>query len=160
MITVAPGAVTIQPSVIPGSSAQPVTVTAVRGQTVNATLEYSVTSSLTLTPAKLELEVGQTATLVATATTLFPSAIPATIQLTLPAGLEATGPVRLSGAISSAAPLTLRVPVKATAAVTDASIRAALEPNCNVQALSSVTDRKSTRLNSSHRNTSRMPSSA
>ena len=138
-ITVAPGAVTIQPSVIPGSTAKPVTVTAVRGQTVAATLEYSVTNNITLTPAQLSLEVGQTATLVATATTLFPTAIPATIGLTLPAGLEATGPVRLTGSISSAAPLTLRVPVKATAAVTSANIRAALEPNCNVQALSTVT---------------------
>ena len=136
---VAPGAVTIAPSAIPGSTAQPVTVTAVRGSTVNAILEYSVTSNITLTPQQLELEVGQTATLVATATTLFPTAIPATLQLTLPAGLEATGPVRLSGTISSTAPLTLRVPVKATAAVTNASIRASLEPNCNLQALSSVT---------------------
>ena len=138
-ITVAPGAVTIQPSVIPGSTAKPVTVTAVRGQTVGATLEYSVTSNITLTPEKLSLEVGQTATLVATATTLFPTAIPATIQLTLPAGLEATGPVRLTGTISSATPLILRVPVKATTAVTSANIRAALEPNCDVQALSTVT---------------------
>ena len=138
-IIVAPGAVTIAPSVIPGSTAQPVTVTAVRGQTVVATLEYSVTSNITLTPAQLSLEVGQTATLVATATTLFPTAIPTTIQLTLPAGLEATGPVRLSGMISSAAPLTLRVPVKAVAAVANANIRAALEPNCNLQALSTVT---------------------
>ena len=138
-ITVAPGAMTIAPSAIPGSTAKPVTVTAVRGQTVAAILEYRAISSLTLKPEKLELEVGQSATLVATATTLFPTDIPSTIQLTLPAGLEATGPVRLSGTLSSAAPLTLRVPVKATAVVTNANIRAALEPNCDVQALSSVT---------------------
>ena len=138
-IIVAPGAMTIAPSAIPGSTAKPVTVTAVRGQTIAAILEYSVNSNITLTPEKLELEVGQSATLVATATTLFPTDIPSTIQLTLPAGLEAMGPVRLSGRLSSAAALTLRVPVKATAVVTNASIRASLEPNCNLQALSSVT---------------------
>ncbi len=138
-LSVTPGAVTVQPTAIAGSTAQPVTVTAVRGSTVTATLEYRVSTAVTLTPAKLELALGQTATLTATATTLFPSAIPTTLQLTLPAGLEATGPVRVTGSVSASAPLVLRVPVKATAAVTNGNIRASLEPNCNVQALSSVT---------------------
>ncbi|NJK43791.1 MAG: DUF11 domain-containing protein [Pleurocapsa sp. SU_196_0] len=134
-----PGEVTITPSTIPGSTAKPVTVTAVRGQTVTATLEYTVATSLTLTPSTVNLEVGQTATLTATASTDFPTLIPATINVTLPEGLEATGLTRVSSTLSSGKPLTLSIPVRATAAVTNGTARATLEPNCGVQASSTVT---------------------
>ena len=138
-VTVEPGATTITGVTVAGATSQPVTVTAVRGQTASVTLEYTVSTNLSLTPENVNLTVGQTATLVATASTAFPNPVPVTINLTLPAGLEATGPVKRSGSISSGKPLTLSVPVKATAAVTNANVRTTLEPNCGVQALSSVT---------------------
>jgi uncharacterized repeat protein (TIGR01451 family) len=137
-VTVQPGNVTVTPSPLAGATANPVTVSVAQSQAAIVTVEYEVSSSLTLTPSMVNMDVGDTTTLTATASTEFATAIPATISLTLPEGLEAAGPVRLSGAISSTQSLTLSVPVKAVKPLTGASVRASLEPNCGVVAISTV----------------------
>ncbi len=137
-VSVQAGTVTITPSPLAGATAAPVTVTVAQGQTATATVEYTTTSSLTLSPSSVDMFVGDTTTLTATASTSFASTIPATISIALPDGLEATGPVRLSGTISSNQSLTFSVPVKATKPLNGASIRASLEPNCGVVAISTV----------------------
>jgi uncharacterized repeat protein (TIGR01451 family) len=138
-VDVQPGLVTVTPTAIAGSTAQPLTVTAVRGQTVVANLEYTVQTTLSLTPSTVNLEVGGTATLVARAETAFTSAIPAQINVTLPAGLETSAPLRIAGTIASGRPLILTIPVRATAPVANGTARATLEPNCGVTATSGIT---------------------
>jgi uncharacterized repeat protein (TIGR01451 family) len=140
-VTVNPGEIVVTPNLLAGATAEPVTVTVVQGQTVPVTVEYNVSSTLTLSPANLDMSVGDTTTVTATASTEFVNAIPATISVALPDGLEATGPVRISGAISSTQSLTLTVPVKAVKVLSNASIRASLEPNCGVVAVSTVSAR-------------------
>ncbi|MFN3266088.1 MAG: DUF11 domain-containing protein, partial [Deinococcales bacterium] len=140
-VTVQPGNVIVTPTPLAGAVADPITVSVAQGQTVTATVEYNTTSSLTLSPSTVNTNVGDTVVLTATASTEFASPIPATIALSLPDGLEAAGPVRLSGAISSNQSLTLSVPVKATRALEGASVRATLEPNCGVAAVSTVNAR-------------------
>ncbi len=137
-VNVEPGSVTVTPAVVPGATASPITVTAEQGKITPVTVEYKVTPSLNLTPTSLELAQGQTATLTAIASTDFPSPIPAIINVTLPDGLEATGPVRLSGNIAASKSLTLRIPVRATKAITSATIRATLEPSCGISATSTI----------------------
>jgi uncharacterized repeat protein (TIGR01451 family) len=137
-VTVQPGNVTVTPSPLVGATANPVTVSVAQSQTATVTVEYNVSSSLTLSPSTVNMDVGDTTTLTATASTEFATAIPATISLALPEGLEATGPVRLSGAISSTQSLTLSVPVKAIKPLSGASVRASLEPNCGVVAVSTI----------------------
>jgi uncharacterized repeat protein (TIGR01451 family) len=140
-VSVQAGNITVTPAPLAGATANPVTVSVAQGQTVTATVEYSTSSSLTLSPSTVNMGVGDTVILTATASTEFVNAIPATIALTLPDGLEAAGPVRLSGAISSSQSLTLSVPVKATKPLEGAGVRASLEPNCGVAAVSTVNAR-------------------
>jgi uncharacterized repeat protein (TIGR01451 family) len=138
-VNVQPGSVTITPTAIAGSTAQPVTVTAVRGQTVVANLEYTVQTALEVAPSALSLEVGGTATVTVRASTAFTSAVPVTINVTLPQGLETSAPLRISGTVASGRPLQLSIPVRATAPVAGGAVRATLEPNCGVSATAAVT---------------------
>jgi uncharacterized repeat protein (TIGR01451 family) len=131
-VSLAPGEYTIQPEAISGSSANPVRVTVLEGQETTATLEYTVTPTFSLTPKTLDLKLGQTANLTATASTSFPYPIPASINLSLPDGLSAAGPVRLDGQIVNNKPLSLTVPVRATKTVQNGLVRASLEPNCGI----------------------------
>jgi uncharacterized repeat protein (TIGR01451 family) len=131
-VSLAPGEYTIQPEVVPGSNISPLRVTVREGQDTAATLEYTVTPSLRLTPKTLDLKLGQTTNLTATASTSFPYPIPTAINLSLPDGLSATGPVRLDGQISLDKPLSLTVPVRATKPIQDGAVQASLEPNCGI----------------------------
>jgi uncharacterized repeat protein (TIGR01451 family) len=140
-VTVQPGNISVIPAPLDGATANPIIVSVAQGQTATATVEYNVSSSLTLSPSTINMDVGDTTTLTATASTAFNNTIPTTISIALPEGLEATGPVRLSGSISSTQSLTLSVPVKATKPLVGANVRASLEPNCGVVAVSTVNAR-------------------
>ncbi len=137
-VVVNPGATTITGANLAGATTQAVTINAERGKTVNVTLEYSVAQTLTLSPASLDLALGETATLTATASTQFVTPIPTSINMQLPDGLEAIGATTLNGVSSASTPLVLNVRVKASKPIEAATIRATLEPNCGVAAVSNV----------------------
>ena len=132
------GTTTITPAPLAGATAQAVTVDAQAGKTAVVTLEYTVAQSLEISPSELNLNVGETGSYTVTAKTDFPSAIPVTINLNLPAGLEAQSPTRVKGTTQAGQPLILVVPVKATQEIVNGTVRASLEPNCGVVASASV----------------------
>ncbi len=138
-LTLAPGSYTLQPDVLPGSTAQPVTVNVTANGTAIAEILYNVQVSLNLEPGTAQLAAGETRTLTATANTLFPYPVPTTINLTLPEGFSSAGPLTQAGTVSSGKPLTLSVPVRALTSVSSATVRASLEPSCNVTANSVLT---------------------
>jgi uncharacterized repeat protein (TIGR01451 family) len=128
----------ITPAPLAGATAQAVTVNAQAGKTAVVTLEYAVAQSLEISPSDLNLNVGETGTFTVTASTNFPSAVPATINLSLPDGLEAQGVTKVQGTTKAGQPLTLVVPVKATKEIINGTARATLEPNCGVVASANV----------------------
>ena len=160
-IDVNPGQVNVSANVV-GATSQVVFVTAERGQTKAVTLEIAPRLNLAIgiegaTPPAggvigtlrfgdvsfknpvSSLEVGDAATVVAIAYTPFTQPLTQTINVTLPVGLEATGPVRVTGNLVAGQPLILRIPVRATAALSNAQVSASLEPSCNVQASAPLT---------------------
>jgi uncharacterized repeat protein (TIGR01451 family) len=133
-----PGSLTVTGAAQSGASTNPVTVNAPRNQTTTVTLVYDVALALELQPQNLDLTVGETSTISAVVNSVFATPVPANIAVTLPEGLEALGATTQSGNVSASAPLVLRIPVKATKPISSATIRAALEPNCGVTAVSNV----------------------
>ncbi len=132
------GNTVITPAPLAGATTQAVTVNAQVGKTAVVTLEYAVSQSLEISPTELNLKVGETGSYTVTAKTDFPSAIPVTINLSLPDGLEAQSPTRVKGTTQAGQPLILVVPVKATGEIVNGTVRASLEPNCGVVASASV----------------------
>jgi uncharacterized repeat protein (TIGR01451 family) len=132
------GSTVIVPAPLPGASAQAVTVNAQAGKTAVVTLEYAVAQTLEISPSDLNIGVGETGKYTVTASTNFPSAVPTTINLSLPEGLEAQGITRVTGTTKAGQPLILVVPVKATAEIVNGTARATLEPNCGVVASAGV----------------------
>ncbi len=132
------GSTVITPAPLAGATAQAVTVNAQAGKTAVVTLEYAVAQSLEISPTELTLKIGETGSYTVTAKTDFPSAIPVTINLSLPDGLEAQSPTRVKGTTKAGQPLILVVPVKATTEIVNGTVRATLEPNCGVVASASV----------------------
>ncbi len=127
-----PGEYTVAPETIAGASAKPVTITVKDGETSAASLEYTVVTDLKLEPAALDLKLGQTAKVTATASTAFPYPVPASISLALPDGLSSPTTLKLDGQISSDKPLSLTVPVRATKTVQNGVLNASLEPGCGI----------------------------
>jgi uncharacterized repeat protein (TIGR01451 family) len=138
-LELAPGEYTITPQSVNGSSVQPVKVAVKNAETVNANIAYNVATNLKLEPQIASLEFGESTTFTATASTEFPSAIPASIKLALPNGLSSQEPFQVTGAIASGKPLVLSALVRGDKAVSNANVTANLEPNCGVAATSSVT---------------------
>ena len=132
------GNTTITPAPLAGATAQAITVDAQAGKTAVVTLEYAVSQSLEISPSELNLNVGETGSYTVSAKTDFPSAIPVTINLSLPDGLEALGVTRVTGTTKAGEPMTLVVPVKANAEIVNGTVRASLEPNCGVVASATV----------------------
>lgn len=160
-VEVKPGQVSVGANVV-GAITPLLFVTAERGQTKVVTLEIAprlnlaigiegpkpnaggLSVSTSMGDVRFEnpvssLEIGDTATVVAIASTPFTQTLTQTISVALPVGLEATGPVRVTGSLVSGTPLILRIPARATAAISDAQVSATLEPSCNVQAVTPLT---------------------
>lgn len=137
-ISLEPGQITVVGATLTGATSSPVIVTAERGKTVNARLEYSPSLKLELQPSSLDLAIGDVATIIATASSEFATGIPTNLNLQLPDGLEALGAITRSGQVSATTPIILRLRVKANKPIAASTIRAALEPNCGIVAVAQV----------------------
>jgi uncharacterized repeat protein (TIGR01451 family) len=131
-LTLAPGQYTLEPGTVAGAIAQAVQINVNKDETTQTTLEYAIQTKLTLEPAQLNLQLGETATITARLTTAFAQATPVSMLLELPAGLKALGPITAIGAISSSKPFELSLQVRAMQAVKDGIVRAVLEPDCAI----------------------------
>ena len=112
-LTLTPGEYTLEPASIGGATTAPVRVTVKAGETGSANLEYVSGITLQLEPTSLNLQVGQTANLTATASTEFAGKLPAEIKLKLPENLELIGKASLVGMVSKDQPLVAKLSVRA-----------------------------------------------
>ena len=126
-LVVLPGSYTLTPAAIAGATTQPVTVQVANGQTVNATLVYQTTPSISIEPANFNLEPGQVGEGKVVITSQFPQPIPYRLNLTAPNGvtLERNGP--LEGRVGAGNPVEIPFTVSAAGSASG-QIRASLQP--------------------------------
>jgi uncharacterized repeat protein (TIGR01451 family) len=113
ILALKPGLYSVIPPSLPDSSVQAVQTIVVGGKQSKVVIEYKVTAKISLEASQNTLELGESTTLTAIASTAFPYSIPVTLSLALPSFLETDTPSDVSVEISAKQPAVIVMPAKA-----------------------------------------------